>query len=422
MAEAGKKVRLLRKTSKTFLWISFVLMLVSTIVLFFYVRNLLRAEVEEELRSMEARIESSISEHLPLYQLPPVVEIETVPHLGIEKLKDTIIFDPSQNEMEEFRELSTFATIDDKNYRITVRALVVESEDILVAIVVSYLIIIALVFLFLFYLNKVRNERLWYPFFKNLEEMKGFSLASEKPIQLVDSDILEFSELNTEIMILTDKVRSDYKNLKQYTEDVSHEIQTPLAIIQAKIENIINGDDLNNVQFEHLTSIQKDIHRLTQLNKRLTLLTKIENQQFVNPETVDLNQVVKERIVNLNELFPQKIKLEVNGSLLVTMDKYLAEVLCDNLLSNALKYKEGGEPIGVQITKTTLLISNAGIQKLQNPDRLFTRFYRESTVQKSTGLGLAIVKKIGDLYGFDVKYDFVDGKHAFSVNIKETVY
>ncbi len=415
MAAGTKKVSLIRKTSKTFLWISLVLMLVSTIALYFYVRYLLQKEVEEELRSTEARIENVISGKGLIYQLAPVVEIKNVSVLGTERFKDTVIFDPSQNEMEEFRELSTYSEINGKKYNITVRALIVESEYILIAIMASYLIIIALVFIFFFYLNKSGNQRLWHPFFRNLEEMKGFSLNSEKPVQLVESDILEFSELNTVISSLTDKVRSDYKNLKQYTEDVSHEMQTPLAIIQAKIENIINGDNLNDIQYEHLTSIQQDIYRLTQMNKRLTLLTKIENQQFANPEVLNLNLVVKKRIQNFNEIFPDKIKFEEANILEVLMDHYLAEVLCDNLISNALKYSAEKKAITISIGHKTLMVSNQGEAKLQNPEKLFTRFYRETSHIKSTGLGLAIVQKICDLYGYKPSYSFADHRHIFKV-------
>ena len=379
MAAGTKKVSLIRKTSKTFLRISLVLMLVSTIALYFYVRYLLQKEVEEELRSTEARIESVISGNGLIYQLPPVVEIKNVSVLGTERLKDTVIFDPSQNEMEEFRELSTYSEINGEKYNIKVRALIVESDYILMAIVASYFIIIALVFIFLFYLNKSGNQRLWHAFFRNLEEMKGFSLNSEKPMQLVESEILEFSELNTEIVTLTDKVRSDYKNLKQYTEDVSHEMQTPLAIIQAKIENIINGDNLNDIQYEHLTSIQQDIYRLTQMNKRLTLLTKIENQQFANPEVLKLNLLVKKRIENFNEIFPAKIEFQETNILEVLMDHYLAEVLCDNLISNALKHSAENKTISISIGDKTLMVSNNGEVALQNPEKLFTRFYRESS-------------------------------------------
>lgn len=392
-------------------------MLVSTIVLYFYVRNLLQGEVEEELRSTEARIESVIRENKPIYQLPPVVEIERVSLLGVERLKDTLIFDPSQDELEEFRELTTYSDIDGKKYRITVRTLVEESEDILVAVVVSYLVIILLVFIFLFYFNKAWNQKLWFPFFNNLEQMKRFSLTSDRPIAFMDSDILEFSELNYEITDLTDKVRSDYKNLKKYSEDVSREMQTPLPIIQAKIENIFNGDNLSDVQFEHLTSIQKDIQRLTQMNKRLTLLTKIENQQFSNPQLLDFNLQVKQRIENFSEIYPSKINLNEKSQMQLTMDTYLADVLIDNLLSNALKHTIEPGLVTITIEEDIFSVTNEGAQGILNPKKLFPRFYSETSHKKSMGLGLAIVKKICDLYGFGVTYVFKEGKHVFTIDI-----
>jgi signal transduction histidine kinase len=415
MAELTKKIKLLRKTSKTFLWISLILMVFSTIGLYFYVRNLLQDEVEEELRSTEARIESSISGNNPIYQLPPIVEVQAVSKLGSEYLKDTLIFDPSQDEIEEFRELITYTKINDKNYRITVRALIVESENILIAIVISYLIVILFVFIFLFYLNKSRTQKLWNPFFKNLEQMKLFSLTSDTPISLMDSDILEFSELNTEITTLTDKVRSDYKNLKQFTEDVSHELQTPLAIIQAKVDTIINGEALNDLQFEQLSSIQNDIQRLKQLNKKLGLISKIENDQFTNISPCNLNLILKDRIENLSELYPSEILFESKEDVVLLMDGHLAEVLCDNLLSNAIKYSLPNTPIVIILEKDSLSVRNKGIRAILKPDQLFQRFYKESDEVKSTGLGLAIVKKICDLYGFQPSYRYTNNEHHFTI-------
>ncbi|TLP75711.1 sensor histidine kinase [Maribacter sp. ACAM166] len=419
MTAHTKKIRLLRKTSKTFLWISLVLMVFSTIGLYFYVQNLLQREVEEELRSTEARIKNSISENSTMYQLPPMVEVETVSQLEVVHLKDTLIFDPSQNEIEEFRELTSFSIINNQKYRITVRALIVESEDILIAVVVSYLIVILLVFIFLFYLNKSRTRKLWHPFFKNLEQMKLFSLTSENTISLVDSDILEFSELNTEITTLTDKVRSDYKTLKQFTEDVSHELQTPLAIIQAKVDTIINGEKLNNLQFEQLSSIQNDIHRLKQLNKKLGLLSKIENKQFENVTPCNLNKVLEKRIENLSELYPSEIQLKSKEEVILLMDENLAVVLCENLLSNAIKYALPNTPIEVVLEKGFLTVKNKGARAILKPDQLFHRFYKESDEVKSTVLGLAIVKKICDRYGFKPSYSYDANEHHFKIFFQE---
>ncbi|MBT2161284.1 HAMP domain-containing histidine kinase [Zobellia sp. KMM 6746] len=390
-------------------------MIVSTITLYFYVKNLMRAEVEEELYSTTARVETILGENGTPFSLPPVVEVASVNFITEKILKDTVIYDPSQKEMEEFRELSTFKEINGTKYKITVRNLIVESENILIAIILSYVTIILLIFIFLFYLNKARNKKMWLPFFTNLEAMKNFSVTSDKALYLIDSEIIEFSEFKDEIEVLTNKVRSDYKNLKQYTEDVSHELQTPLAIIQAKIENIINGDGLNDIQFEHLTSIQRDIQRLTQMNKRLTLLTKIENNQFVNMESVDMNLLVEKTVKNFQELSNVQIKISGDANILAAMDPYLAEVLCNNLISNALKHSDPDGTIDINFMENMYSISNSGSKPLEHPENLYSRFYRESEAIKSTGLGLAIVKRICDIYKFDINYTFKSGRHIFTV-------
>ena len=168
--------------------------------------------------------------------------------------------------------------------------------------------------------------------------MKEFSVTSKEQIELVDSDILEFSELQIQIKLLTNKVRVDYENLKQFTENISHEIQTPLAIIQAKIDNIINEHAINDKQFQQVSSIQKDIQRLKQLNKKITILTKIDNHQFINVEEVSISQLVNDKVADYKELEIKNIVHLADDNLVVKIDPYLAEMLVNNLISNAIKH------------------------------------------------------------------------------------
>ncbi len=393
------------------------MMVLSCIGLYFVTRTILKNEIEEDLYSTENRVEQILKNHGILSSLPPVIEIRETDKIYPEYLKDTIIYDPSQDEMELFHELSTFQNINGLNYRITVRAMVVETEDILLAVVASYIGILILAFLILYYFNKSRNRNLWAPFFENLSVMKRFSLPSDFPIELKESEILEFSELNREIRTLTNKVRDDYRNLKQFTENISHEIQTPLAIIQAKVEHMMNGDGLDNQQFDHLASIQKDIHRLTNLNKKLTLLTKIDNKQFQNLEQVSIGSLVEEVVDNFRELSDAPIALKREGEPCLEMDVHLASVLCTNLIANALKH--GGKKSGVQVTTggKKLSVSNAGMEALPNPEKLFGRYYTGSRA-RGTGLGLALVQSICDLYGFLLSYRFEDNRHVFEVDFK----
>lgn len=412
----SQKTKLIKKTSKTFLYTGLVLAILSSVVLFFYTKSLLQEEVEEVLYSTEARVADALKNNRIQYSLPPVTEVREVETLKKEILKDTLIYDPSQDEMEMFRELSTYKKINGKNYQITVRNMVVESEDFLLAIVISNIGIFTMTFIFLFYFNTTRNLKLWSPFFSNLDQMKRFSLTSKESLNLVDSDVLEFSELKAEIETLTGKVKSDYENLKQFTEDVSHEMQTPLAIIQAKIDNLINEQEISDKQFEQVSSIQKDIQRLKQLNKRITTLTKIDNNQFVNVENVNLTELINEKVENFKELQIANLFHVANDELQVSMDVYLADILINNLISNAVKHTKNEDVISIITDKSTLVISNYGEHALAHPEKLFQRFYRESNGNQSTGLGLAIVKKICDLYGFKISYKFEGEHHVFSID------
>lgn len=422
-----KKTTLFRKTTQTFLITGIILAFLSCVALYFYTKYLLQEEIEEELFSTENRVATAIADNLKVYSLPPIAEVSIVTQMQPQTIKDTLLYDPSQDEMELFRELSTYKVINGKIYHIIIRTLVVESGDILLAIVVSNIAIFVLAFIFLFYFNTSHNLKIWSPFFNIIDQMKRFSVTSKEPLQAFDSNIFEFIELQDQIILLTDKVRLDYENLKQFTENVSHEIQTPLAIIQAKIDNIINEHEINDKQFEQITSIQKDIHRLKQLSRRITMLTKIENNQFVNLEEVNFTTLINEKISGYKELEITNLSYSAVKELVVTMDPFLADILLNNLLSNAIKYSGNTSTIQIISTDNVLIIENRGEQPIKHPEKLFTRFYREGSNAQSSGLGLAIVKKICENYGFLNSYRFeksVDedyGKHIFEINFSTQI-
>ncbi|MCM5662631.1 sensor histidine kinase [Galbibacter mesophilus] len=416
MKREKRKVGLIQKTSRTFILVSFILMLLSTVILYFYIRSILQEEIEQDLYSRASRIESVIEMGADPFSLPPVVEIEQVSSKLPAFVKDTLIFDPSQDEMELFRELTTFKNVQGNFYRITVRDLVVESDDILIAFIVSYVFILIIVFVVLFYLNKVENSNIWQPFFHTLYQLKHFSVASKQPLIFKDSEIKEFSELNTQMKVLTDKVRKDYNNLKQFTEDVSHELQTPLSVMQVKIENMVNDGPLNDEQYRQLISLNNDIKRISQLNKGLALLTKIENNQFANLQKIELALIITRSIANFGEIFSKEIYFSGDRKLVVTMDYHLAEILCNNLIVNAIKHTSSNGHVEINITSNSFSVKNTGDHPIMDADKIFERFYKESQSANSTGLGLAIVKKICELYGFEIIYTFEKGFHVFKIS------
>ena len=398
-------------------------MVISGVVLFFSIKILLESEIEEELYSNKNRVEL-ILESDPEHQgIPPVIEVEKVNRDQQRVLNDTLIYDPLQDEIELFRQLSQTKLINGQHYKITVRAMVIESENILVAIVSTFLIIILLAFLFLFYFNTNRNKKLWEPFFINLNKIKSFSIKERTDLNLIDSGIIEFDELNKELKALTAKVYSDYQNLKQFTEDISHEIQTPLAVMQAKIDTLVNATPINQEQYQQFTSLENDIRKLKNLNKRLILLAKIDNNQFVNDQIISLKQIFEEAIENMTELSSATFKLKSNADPLLRIDHTLAVVLCNNLLSNAIKHNYKDNEILVEIEVDNVQVLNQGKAPINHPEHIFNRFYRESRNKDSSGLGLSIVKKVCEQYGYLPSYMFkapetkasIFGYHCFKI-------
>tara|TARA_R100000935_G_scaffold57536_1_gene91688 strand:- start:6993 stop:8210 length:1218 start_codon:yes stop_codon:yes gene_type:complete len=393
-------------------------MILSGLALYIYTRSLLQNEIEEELYSNKDRVERLLEVNPNILGIPPIMMAEKTNIVQKNVLVDTLIYDPLQDEVELFRQLSGTKKINGQEYKITVRAMVIDSEDILFAIVITFFTIIFFAFIFLFYLNKSRNERLWEPFFVNLERLKNFSLKSDQSLQLNESDIIEFDELNKEMLALTNQVQIDYRNLKQFTEDVSHEMRTPLATMQVKIDTLIDDNSINTSQFEQLNSLQVDIQRLKQLNNRLILLAKIDNNQFTANEMISVNETLTQSVNNFKEITQTSITIEHKSVFNVIMDKTLAFVLLNNLLTNAIKHNLGNHPISVLVDKNYIQVINSGTIALSHPENIFERFYKESKKPDSTGLGLSIVKKICDYYGFDSTYQFdkIKKQHVFQIN------
>ncbi len=393
-------------------------MMISLVVLYFLTNYLINKETEEDLHTITYQLERLIENNLTVNSIEPLIGITETTESQTNKIKDTLIFDPSQNEVELFRELTTYKNINSKNYKITARTLVVESQDILIAIFLSYIGILLFSFLIQFFVNKKSSEQIWKPFVNNLETLKKFSLHSNQKLHFEKTDVLEFTELAEELESLTNKVKSDYENLKQFTEDVSHELQTPLAIIQAKIGNLIDEDSINEKQFQLLSDVQQNILRITLLNKKLALLTKIENKQFKSLKQINITKKLKKSIVTFQEQTLHNIEVGELTDIEIYLDIMLSKIIIDNLLTNAIKYTLEGGTIKVSTTTNAIVIANSGQEAIKHPEKLYDRFYRESTTKKSLGLGLAIVKKICDAHNFKINYSFIEGFHIFKIQFK----
>jgi len=411
-------MRLLKKINRSYLISSAVVLVIGLLAFYFLINHIASLEIIEGLHASEARIVHELGQNKTVLRLYPLIETEETQKTGPEFVKDTVIFDPIEGENEVFKELNTFRKVNGKLYHITIRALAVEKEDIVMSIFFSITAIFLLLIGVLYFINKSTATTVWKPFYQNLEILMNFSLKENHKITLrntgITEFITEFDELNAGITRLTEKVVSDYKNLKEFTENASHEIQTPLSVILLNLEEVFqkNLPEAELIKIYHTYEAAK---RLSVLNQHLLLLTKIENGQFA-AEKLFLNKVIQNRLEVFGPLIDSanlRVRFEMQEDFPVKMHEALAETLVNNLLSNAIKHNNEGGTIRISISGNGFEICNTGKEKPLPENEIFNRFVKKDS--SGLGLGLAIVKRICDTHGLKIHYEFSGGRHCFHV-------
>ncbi|MFH2095771.1 MAG: HAMP domain-containing sensor histidine kinase, partial [Bacteroidota bacterium] len=332
--------------------------------------------------------------------------------------RDTFLYDPVEGEPEMFREASKICTVNGKSYKIIIRNSLIESHDFLgaigksVGIVLFSLLILLLVFSILF------SKKVWKPFYYNLGLLKKFTLHDEKGPHLIPSGTKEFNELNKVVNSLTEKVIADYHSMKAFTGNASHEIQTPLAIIQNKLEVMLQSEKTDRETMEQLHAVLVAAKRLSKLNDTLLLLARIENRQFEKTENVKLCTIIKEQVDMFSDYITQvciTVRKECTEEITIQTDKSLCEIMIANLIGNAVKHNVINGEIIIRSEGKTLEISNTGNMHIPDPEKMFGRFIRSESSSSSPGLGLSIVKTICDSNGWVISYNCNEKIHTIKI-------
>lgn len=285
----------------------------------------------------------------------------------------------------------------------------------LITISISTLLFIILIWILL---NSLLLKRLWSPFYESMDIMRNFKLGETGSLVFPQTSTNEFSFMNDNLLLATEKAKQDYLLLKEFTENASHEMQTPLSIIRSKLDMMIQEEDLSQKQSELAKEAYSSIKKLSGLNKSLLLLAKIENQQFHNKEKMNLTKKVEEKIEQFRELW-QGSHITITTFLHETscfMNPELLDILLNNLFSNASNHNIPRGFIKIKLTKNKLTVSNTGSPAPLDETKLFIRFYKTSVNSNRNGLGLSIIKQIAKASGIDVMYKYAENTHSFTVS------
>jgi signal transduction histidine kinase len=293
-----------------------------------------------------------------------------------------------------------------------------ESDDLIETIGFSLIAISVALVVALILLGGFFSKRMWKPFFETIEAVGHYRATTGKPLKFNRSRTQEFAQLNAAIEEMTMKIDANFKQLRSFTENASHEIQTPVTAIRFEAELLLQNTALPEATLAAIHQIHQTASRLGKINESLLLLAKIGNNQFSNTD-VNITLLLKEKI----ELFQDRIQLkniavdlQTDADVFVKSSPELAGIVVANLISNAIRHNIEGGKIEIKLSSNSLEIANTGEPLPFDEKQLFQRFVHNIEKHESNGLGLALVKEIADKNGWVVLYSYQQGKHRFVLN------
>jgi signal transduction histidine kinase len=413
-------MKLFDKYSRVNIVASVLALLVGSFVYYFSVRYVLINELDDTLKVEEAEIMDHAATHGQLPE-PANYRDQKISYLPVttairRKFYHTTKPESHHKENEPYRELAFSVRVKGQLYTVLVAKSEEETEDLLELIMLITAGMILLLLGTLFLANRFLLRRLWRPFYETLDSIRQFNLSTRQLLPTRATDTEEFRDLNSAVQQMTTKILKDYEMLKNFTDNASHEMQTPLAIINSKLDLLIQDTSLGERHHQPVQAMYDAISRLRQLNQSLLLLMKIENNQFAYTEPVDLALLIQEKLAQLEDPLKDRrlgvqtdlhhLRLPING--------YLADILLNNLLLNAIRHNQEEGSVQIRLRDRSLRVSNTGPALGFDPATIFNRFTK-GMHSGGTGLGLAIVRQICDNYQFPLSYRYIDNMHVIEV-------
>jgi len=413
------KMKLIKRTYlHTLLWLIPIL-LIGILFSFLTIKYVAYEEIDEFLTYEMDRLVQYHQEHNDLPDFHNLVLVIEDEKLEAPVFKDTLILEPADNEMVPYRQLWFSIDHNGRDFTLVLQHLMLGRDDIAQgALLITTGLALLIVLFALLSVNRVTGK-IWTPFYNTLNKITRFKISEPVP-EFESSTIDEFNTLNSTLNSLLNKVSTDYRHNKEFNENASHELQTHLAVIKANAGELLGRGFKNTEQLEQVRKIYSAATQLSQVQKSLLLLSKINNREFT--DNIKLN--IEDTLNSVLELFSETIDIREIKLMVQTvpcwavMDKGLAEVLLNNLVKNAVKHNVQKGYINIKLEEDMLEIENSGELFTGKPESLLQRFSKGKN--GNSGIGLAIVREICDLYHFNLHYEIYQTTHKITILFRQS--
>ena len=334
--------------------------------------------------------------------------------------RDSMIYIAEKGETEPARILTTiFKDKDERYYELSVYTPTIEKRDLKEAIFQLLIGLFVVLLITILVINVWVFHQSMKPFYILLDWLEKFRLGKKNDVLDNPTHTTEFRKLNEAVSRFASHSEEMFEQQKQFIGNASHEIQTPLAICQNRLEMLMEDETLSEQQMGEIAKTCQTLEYVSKLNKSLLLLSKIDNSQFASVEKVCLNEILYRYLCDYQEVYDYKgITLDVHekNTFNIIMNGTLAVVLITNLLKNAFVHNIYKGKIQIEITSSNIRFGNTGKDEHLDENHIFERFYQGSKKEGSTGLGLAIVDAICRQSQLSIQYQFVKGWHWFDIS------
>ena len=415
-------MKLLSRYNRINITVTIIVFLLGSVFFFFVLQYILQSQLDETLLSEKQEITNYVAGHNHLPEIVNTNQQWTFYETTTSPVKHTYfksdVYTSDDFDKEPIRQLIFSIKAGNTFYNITINKSQKETQSLQKIIIIATVAMIAIIMIINFIINRRILGTLWNPFYKTIERIKTYRLSDKQPLQLDKVNIDEFESLNESLNEMSARIYNDYETLKRFTENASHEMQTPLAVIRYKTDMLMQSIEWEEKELHQLQQIEDATQRLAKLHQSLLLLTKLENRQFLLNEEVDLANIVQQKIKEREDVLDaKKIALHTNlQPVKFSFHQHLAEILVSNLLNNAIRHTPANGEMDVELEKKKFSVSNTALHDELDKSKIFQRFYKATDTAEGTGLGLAIVKEICNMANANIEYQYQNNKHQFIIH------
>ncbi len=425
----ARTMKLLSATNRFYLMSISIFFIFAGVMLNYSIRFNLKEELDEQLCAEQVHISKAMrlmdSLSSPLLPLNDNFFVQKAKPgiIMMPVLFDSLMYDNVEKEDIPYRLIRFSAQTIRYNYIVTIKKSEIESNDLALTIFISLMLVFGLFCIMLFVSNYFFSRKLWSPFLETITVIKNLKINDRSTnVEFPTTHIQEFNELNRSLQQMLERIKSDFLRMKDFSENASHELQTPLTIIHSKLESLLQSKELNKEDAKLISQALESAVRLSRLNKTLLLLTKIENRQFEQKQTINFSEVFTKYLELYSDMISgNKLRVELNKEeeFYWNLHSVLADILISNLLGNAIKHNIQNGNLLINVKREGFQISNTGLEPEFPTELLFYRFKKSNHSSDHLGLGLALVKEIVDTNGLEISYTFQNGIHTVRLYISD---